>query len=67
MAFPVGIWAVLLILILSGGVFTIFSQGLSLLNRGAALSMRLQGDSRTSGGSVEKTIGAMYKVRVAPM
>lgn len=56
---PVGIWAVLVMLLLSGGVFTIFAQGLALLNWDAALSMHLQEDSRTSGDPVEKTIGAM--------
>jgi len=57
--FPVGIWAVLIILVLSGSVFTMFAQGLSFLNWEAALSMRLQEDSRTSGDPVEKTMGAM--------
>jgi len=57
--FPVGIWAVLVMLLLIGGVFTIFAQGLSLLNWEAALSMHLQEDSRTSEDPVEKTIGAM--------
>jgi len=57
--FPVGIWAVLAMLVVSGGVLTIFAQGLSLLNWDAALSIRLQEDSRTSEDPVEKTIGAM--------
>lgn len=57
--FPVGIWAVLAMLLVIGGGFTIFAQGLSLLNWDAALSIRLQEDSRTSEDPVEKTIGAM--------
>jgi hypothetical protein len=57
--FPIGIWAVLAMLLVGGGVFTIFGQAFSLLNWEAALRFRLQEDSRTSQDPVEKTMGAM--------
>lgn len=57
--FPVGIWAVLAMLLVSGGVFTVFAQGLSFLKWDAALHIHLQEDSRTSQDPVEKTVGAM--------
>lgn len=57
--FPVGIWAVLVFLVVSGAGLTLFAQGLSFLNWDAALSIRLQEDSRTSEDPVERTIGAM--------
>ncbi len=57
--FPIGIWAVLAMLLVGGGVFTIFGQALSLLNWDTALRLRLQEDSRTSEDPVERTMGAM--------
>ncbi|NLA41235.1 MAG: hypothetical protein GX874_07470 [Smithella sp.] len=57
--FPIGIWAVLAMLFVGGGVFTIFGQALSLLNWDAALRLRLQEDSRKSRDPVERTMGAM--------
>jgi hypothetical protein len=57
--FPVGIWAVLGFLLVSGVGGLIFAQGLSFLNWDAALSLRLQEDSKTSEDPVERTIGAM--------
>jgi hypothetical protein len=57
--FPVGIWAVLAMLLFNGGVLTIFAQGLSLVNWDAALSIRLQEDSTTTEDPVERTVVAM--------
>ena len=58
-SFPVGIWAVLDMLFVGGGVFTIFGQGLSLFNWDAALRLRLQEDSRRSQDPLERTMGAI--------
>ncbi len=58
-AFPVGIWAVLAMLLVCGGVFTLFGQSLSLLHWDAALRLRLQEDSRSSRDPVERTMGAV--------
>lgn len=57
--FPIGIWATLAMLLVSGGVFTVFAQGLSLLKWDTALRLRLQEDSPASRDPVEKAVGAM--------
>lgn len=57
--YPVGIWVVLAMLLVGGGMFTIFGQALSVLSWDTALRLRLQEDSRTSRDPVERTMGAM--------
>lgn len=57
--FPTGIWIALAMLLVGGGLFTIFGQLLSLLNWDMALHLRLQEDSKTSRDPVERTMGAM--------
>jgi len=57
--FPLGIWIVLVFLLISGLVFTLFAQALSFFAWDAALSLGLQEDSRNSTDIVERTIGAM--------
>ncbi len=57
--FPIGIWISLAILLVSGGFFTIFAQGLSFLKWDLALKLHLQEDSRSSPDPVEKTMGAI--------
>ncbi len=57
--FPVGIWIVLVILLVCGGIFTTLGQALSLLSWNTAVRLRLQEDSQTSTDPVERTIGAM--------
>ncbi len=57
--FPLGIWIVLVLLLISGLVFTLFAQALSFFTWDAALSLGLQEDSPHSTDVVERTIGAM--------
>lgn len=56
---PAGIWIVLALLLVSGGFFTIFAQGLSFFRWDRALKLRLQEDSPASPDPVEKTMGAI--------
>jgi uncharacterized membrane protein YuzA (DUF378 family) len=57
--FPLGIWIVLLFLLVTGLVFTLFAQALSFFAWDTAFSLGLQEDSRTSADVVERAIGAM--------
>ena len=57
--FPIGIWIVVVLFFLSGFIFTLFGQGLSVLSWDTALALGLQEDSRTSPDIVERSIGAM--------
>ncbi|MCP4364034.1 MAG: hypothetical protein GY800_01865 [Planctomycetes bacterium] len=57
--FPLGIWIVLLFLLVTGLIFTLFAQTLSFFAWDKALSLGLQEDSRHSADVVERTIGAM--------
>ena len=57
--FPIGIWAVLAMLLVGGGLFTLFGQVLSLVSWDTALRLRLQEDARRSRDPVERTMLAM--------
>lgn len=57
--FPIGIWVSLMILFVSGGLFTIVAQALSFFSWDVALALGLQEDARTSESVVERTVGAM--------
>ncbi|MBI4672570.1 MAG: hypothetical protein HY741_13005 [Chloroflexi bacterium] len=57
--FPLGIWIVLVIVLISGVVFTLFAQALSFFAWDTALALGLQEDSRYSADLVERTLGAM--------
>ena len=57
--FPLGVWIVLVILVVTGLFLTLFAQALSFFAWDAALSLGLQEDSRNSTDMVEKTVGAM--------
>lgn len=57
--FPIGIWVVLAMLLVGGGLFTLFGQVLSLVSWDTALRLRLQEDSKISRDPVERTMGAM--------
>jgi len=57
--FPLGIWIVLVFLLITGLIFTLFAQTLSFFDWDTALSLGLQEDSRNSTDIVERTIGAM--------
>jgi len=57
--FPVGIWIVLGLLLITGLIFTLFAQALSFFAWDAAYSLGLQEDSRHSADVVERAMAAM--------